>query len=182
MTAPAPAAPKPSAANRRTVLGLARALLPLLAIVLVVAWLRQPGGSEVPTVDPGPDLAYAARIAPYDLLAPTGLPAGWRATSSKVDAPQGEGRTPVTLTVGYLTPAGKYAGLTETDRRTADVQGADLAGATAAGSTRAGGRTWQRYRTTRGETALLLVADRLTLLITGSAPDEDLAALAGSLR
>lgn len=163
----------------RTFTGLLRALLPSVAVVLFLVWWQRGDAQPVPTVDPAPDIAYAKRISPTPLPAPGSLPAGWRATSSRVDAPSGEGRSPVTLTIGYLTPAERFAELVVSDRPAGRVIQESAPGATADGTGPAG---FDRYRTARGEPALVSQRGAVTILVTGDAPVEDLTLLAESVR
>jgi hypothetical protein len=163
----------------RTVFGLLRALLPSLAVVVFLVWWQRGDTRPVPTVDPAPDIAYAKRISPTPLPAPGSLPAGWRATSSRVDAPSGEGRSPVTLTIGYLTPAERFAQLVVSDRPVGRVLQDSAPGATQDGP---GPADFDRYRTARGEPALVSQRGAVTILVTGDASVEDLTLLAESVR
>ena len=149
-------------------------------MVLFLVWWQRGDARPVPTVDPGPDITYAKRISPTPLPAPGPLPAGWRATSSRVDAPSGEGRSPVTLTIGYLTPAERYAKLVISDRPVGRV----IAGLGARGH-RGRGRHRRASTATgpaRGEPALIAQRGAVTILVTGDASVEDLTLLAGSVR
>ena len=158
------------------------ALLPLVAvIVLLVLWQRgQP--QPVATVDPAADVAYARRVSPVPLPAPTGLPAGWRATSSRVEAPSPTGRGPVTLAIGYLTPAGGFAQVVVSDQGVEAVLRQWAAGAVRDGTAPVGAASWERYRATRDEVVLVSRVGRATVLVTGDASGADLALLAGSVR
>jgi uncharacterized protein DUF4245 len=164
------------------VAGLLWSLLPVLAVLLFVVWWQQGEARPVPTVDPGPDVAYAQRAAPVRLPGPGPLPAGWRATSSRVDAPSGVGRSPVTLDIGYLTSADRFARLVVSDQSAATVLRERVPGATRDGSAAIGAASWDRYRTGRGEAALVTRVGAATVLVTGDAPADDLARLAGSVR
>ena len=163
----------------RTVVGLLRALAPSLVVVLLLVWWQRGDAQPVATVDPGPEIAYAQRISPTPLPAPGALPDGWRATSVRVDAPSGEGRSPVTLSVGYLTPADRFAQVVVSDRPAGRVLQDAAPGSTAAGPGPAG---FTRYRTGRGETVLVAERGPVTVLVTGDAPDEDLTRLAQTVR
>ncbi len=157
--------------------------MPLLLLILLAAWLRQPGGQKVTQVDPGPQIAYAKRLATFPVLAPTGLAPGWRPTRSGVDAPADPTRGPVTLRIGYVTPSGQFAALVETGRQPPAVVTDEVPGSVPAGTVAVGGRTWQRYRTPRGEIALVgQPAAGLTALTTGSASLDELVGLARALR
>jgi Protein of unknown function (DUF4245) len=163
----------------RTFVGLLRALVPSLVVVLFLVWWQRGDALPVPTVDPASDIAYAMRISPTPLPAPGSLPEGWRATSSRVDAPSGEGRSPVTLSIGYLTPAERFAQLVVSDRPVGRVIEDSAPGATEDGAGPAG---FDRYRTARGEPALIAQRGVVTILVTGDAPMEDLVRLAESVR
>ncbi|GAB3356661.1 DUF4245 domain-containing protein [Modestobacter lapidis] len=182
-----PAAVPPPATSRAaafTPANMVRSLLPLTVLILVivgVTTLRQNPADPVREVDPGPSISLAAERAGYPLLVPQGLPDGWRPTSVRTDAVDGAAGDPVTLEIGWLTPAEQYAGFVISDRRDADPLDDVLADATDAGTTQIGGVTWDRRTTERGETALTRTEGPVTLLITGSAPDEELAALAAAV-
>ena len=163
----------------RTFVGLMRALLPSLVVVLVLVWWQRGDARPVPTVDPGPEIAYAQRISPTPLPAPVGVPDGWRATSARVDAPSGEGRSPVTLSIGYLTAAERFAQVVISDRPVGRVLGDAAPGSTADGI---GPEGFTRYRTGRGEPVLVAERGAVTVLVTGDAPVEDLTLLAEAVR
>lgn len=166
----------------RTFLGLLRALVPALAILLFLVWWQRGEPQPVSTVDPTADIAYAQRVSPVPLPVPSGLPADWRATSTRVDAPAGEKRSPVTLTIGYLTGSQKYAEVVIGDRPVASVLRGAVPGATRDGSAPVGAASWDRYRTARDELVLVSQVGRATVLVTGDAPEADLTRLAASVR
>lgn len=183
-----PPAAVPSPAESRlakfTMANMLRSLLPLTAIMLVVVGvtaLRQNPEDPVRDVDPGPSIALAAERAGYPLLVPQGLPEGWRTTSVRTDAVDGAPGDPVTLEIGWFTPAEEYAGYVISDGDDVDPLDDVLDDATDDGTTRVGGVTWDRRTTERGETALVRTEGTATLLVTGSAPDEELEALAGAV-
>jgi hypothetical protein len=175
--------PRARRAPGRSFTGLLRALLPVLAVLLFVVWWQRVDPTPVASVDPGPDIAYAQRISPVPLPGPWELPAGWRATTSRVDAPAGEGGGgPVTLTVGYLTPADRYAEVVVGDQVPVVLLRDRVAGAARRGSTPIGAASWDRYESTRGEPVLVRRIGAATVLVTGDASDTDLATLAGAVR
>jgi len=185
---PPAAAPAPSAAASRaakfTSANMVRSLLPLTVLMLVIVWvtsIRQNPEDPVRDVDPGPSIALAAERAGYPLLVPQQLPSGWRTTSVRTSAVSGGPGDPVTLEIGWLTPAEEYAGYVISDGRGVDALDDVLDGATGDGTTRLGGVTWDRRTTERGETALTRTEGPATLLVTGSAPDEELETLAAAV-
>jgi hypothetical protein len=184
-TPSSPASPAPSAADSRaakfTSANMVRSLLPLTVLMLVIVWvtgIRQNPEDPVRDVDPGPSIALAAERAGYPLLVPQELPAEWRTTSVRTDAVDGAAGDPVTLEIGWFTPAEQYAGFVISDGEDVDALDDVLDDATEDGTTQLGGVTWDRRTTERGETALTRTEGPATLLVTGSAPDEELETLA----
>jgi Protein of unknown function (DUF4245) len=179
--APSPAIER---ANRLSAANMVRSLAPLVVIcLLIVGWVtfRQSGEERVLVVDPSTTVRLAAERAAYPLVAPTGLPDGYRPTSARTDAGgAGEG-DPVTLEIGYLTPSEEFAGFVVSDDRGADPVAAVLGGAEEAGTAEIDGERWTRSTTAEGETALHREADGVTVLVTGSAPDEELETVAAAV-
>jgi hypothetical protein len=162
-----------------------RSLLPLVVIcLLVVGWqaFRSSGDVGVRTVDPSTTVQLAAARAGYEVLVPTDLDESYRPTSARTDAGgAGEG-DPVTLEIGYLTPSEEFAGFIVSDDRRADPVAAVLDGAEDRGTVDVGGEAWTRSTTVEGETALTRESGGVTVLVTGSAPDEELRTVADSVR
>jgi hypothetical protein len=181
------AEPSPVAvrAARFNAANMARSLLPLVVIVLlVVGWnaFRQDGVDPVQTVDPSSTVQLAASRASYPLVVPTGLPKGYRPTSARTDAGRAREGDPVTLQIGYVTPSGRFAAFVESDDPRADALTAVLNGAQQRGTVDVGGASWTRSTTRRGETALSTRSGSLTGVVSGSASEKELAAMAGSVR
>lgn len=181
MSQPAPAEIGQSTGPSRlgkTVGDMARSLLPLLAIVLIVVWVRSPGGPVVHVIDPSEDLRAATEVAPYPVISAHGLPTGWQPTSSHLTQPA---TRVVTVEVGYLSPAGRYARYAESNLGLADFIDAQIPGSTPAGAATVQGRSWQRYATGSGEIALVLPGRQVSLLVTGDAGLAELTTLAAAL-
>ena len=172
-------------AHRMSFANMLRSLLPLVLICLViVGWttFRQSGDVGVRTVDPSSTVQLAAARAGYQLLVPTGLDERFLPTSARTDAGDAREGDPVTLQIGYLTPSEEFAGFVVSDDRDADPVAAVLDGAEDRGTVDVGGESWTRSTTVNGETALTREADGVTVLVTGSAPDEELETVARSVR
>ena len=165
----------------RSFAGLLWSLLPIVAVVVLLVLWQRGSPSPVTSVDPGPDVAYAQRVSPVPLPAPGPLPGTWRATSSHVDAPAGPKRSPVTLTIGYLPDENRFAQVVIGDRPVAALLAATEPGSTAEGTVPVGSARWQGYRTERGEQVLAATVGRAGVLVTGDAPQKDLAVLAASV-
>lgn len=184
----APPTPTPSPAieraNRLSAANMLRSLLPLVLICLViVGWttLRQSGDTGVREVDPAGTVQLAAARASYPLVAPTGLSEGYRPTSARTDAGAAEEGDAVTLEIGYLTPDEEFAGFVVSDDRRAGPLAAVLDGAEGQGTVDVAGQEWTRSTTGRGETALSREIGEATVVVFGSAEDEELVTVAASV-
>jgi hypothetical protein len=180
-----PPSPAIERANRMNAANMLRSLLPLVVIcLLIVGWqsFRSSGDVGVRTVDPSTTVQLAAARAGYELLVPSGLDEGdYRPTSARTDAGgAGEG-DPVTLEIGYLTPSEEFAGFVLSDDREADPVAAVLDGAEDGGTVEIEGERWTRSTTAKDETALSREIDGVTVLVTGSATDEELETVAAAV-
>ena len=184
-TAQAPASPAVERANRMSAANMIRSLLPVVVIrVLLVAWqgFRASNEETVREVDPASTVQLAVARAGYAVLAPAGLPEEYRPTSARTDAGNASEGAPVTLEIGYLTPSEEFAGFTISDDARAQPLRAALDGATEDGSVDVGGEPWARVTTERGETALTREVGDVVLLVTGSAPEDELRTVAAAVR
>jgi Protein of unknown function (DUF4245) len=182
----APAAPSPAIerAGRMTAANMLRSMVPLVVIcLLIVAWtaFRQSGDAGVRTVDPSTTVQLAAARASYPLLAPSGLDEDYRTTSARTDAGNAGEGDPVTLEIGYLTPAEEFAGFVVSDDRRATPLADVLDGAEEQASVDIGGRSWTRSVTEAGETALSVEADGAIAVVFGSASDDELETVAAAV-
>lgn len=160
-------------------------MLRSLALVLLVVGLVFVFTVRDPPDDPGPEIGYRQQlaqtraVAPYDVLAPVGLGARWKATSAR----GGQDGGSVTWHLGLVSPAGDYAAVEQSDGPVRGFLDEHVAGAGRAGAVSVGGRTWQRLTGgTPDDHALLLPDPDVTTLVTGSASFDELRALARSLR
>ena len=99
-----------------------------------------------------------------------------------MDAPAGEKRSPVTLTVGYLTDENRFAEVVIGDRPVDLLLAATQPGSTADGTVPVGATRWQAYRTQRGEQLLATTIGKAGVLVTGDASGTDLTELAAAVR
>jgi hypothetical protein len=184
---PTPVEPAPAMqrAARMSAANMLRSLGPLVLLCLVIvgftSWRQQPD-ERVQTVEPASTVQLAAARAGYAVQAPAGLDRRFLPTSARTDAGNATPGKPVTLQIGYLTPARKYAGFVESDDPGAQAVHDALDGATPHGSVDIAGTPWTKSTTKRGETTLSRTAGTVTLLVTGSAGEQELATIAGSLR
>lgn len=178
---PASQAPVPGGRNP-SVADLLRSLVPLTALILLVVWLYSPNeGNPITVVDPTSELAYAATLAGFEVLAAQDLPAGWRPTSAVLSPRDAVG--PYTVRVGYVSPQDEFAQVVQTDRDRADLLEDVLgSGVVTVGPVDVGGVAWDGLRTADGETALVRAEAASTVLVTGSAPLDVLRELAAALQ
>ncbi|MGY2082639.1 DUF4245 domain-containing protein [Blastococcus sp. SYSU DS0539] len=180
-----PPSPAVERANRMSAANMLRSLLPLVVIcLLIVAWVtfKNDAGDPVREIDPSTTVQLAQSRADYAVLVPDGLGEGYRPTSARTDAGNAAEGDSVTLQLGYVTPSGGYAGFVVSDDPDADAVDAVLDAATADGEVSLDGAQWTRSTTERGETAFSRVVDGVTLVVTGSADDDELAAVATAVR
>ena len=185
-TVEVPPAPSPAVerANRMSASNMLRSLLPLVVICLVlVGWqsLQEKADEGVRVVDPSSAVQLAAARASYPVPVPTGLGKDYRPTSARTDAGNADQGDPVTLEIGYLTPSDEFAGFVVSDDRSAAPLTAVLGGAKEQGTVELGGSTWTLETTQRGETALVRETDGMTVVVSGSAGDEELETVAAAV-
>jgi hypothetical protein len=164
-------------------LGLVFVFIAVLLFVSPARSLVLPGhGHKVQTVSYSDEVRAATRLTAGAVLEPVGLPHGWQPTSARVGGGNGD---PMTLHIGYVTPAGEYAALEESDGPAAGFLRGLLgkAGArTVDGTVTVGSAAWQVRHDAKGELALTRTAGGLTLVVTGGAKQAELESLAGALR
>jgi uncharacterized protein DUF4245 len=182
------AVPPPPAVDRMqrfTAANMLRSLLPLVLICLVLvgfAALQQNPEDPVREVETASAERAASELAGYRLLVPRGLSDQWRPTSVRTNAGQASAGDPVTLQIGFYTPAEAFAQYVVSDDQRAGALTEVLNGAADDGSEQLAGETWQRLTTERGETALTRTEGTATMLVTGSASDDELHTLVTALQ
>ncbi len=175
------AAPTAGRRARQSLRDMALSLAVILGIVAVVLLFQERGGRAVKAVDTAPVYAGARHVAAFPVRTPAGLPTGWRPTSARIERSD-SGR--VTLRVGFVTPAGRYAQLVEADLSRGQLLGQELAaGVRPVGSVRVGATTWQRFPGAQaGDSAIVTTEKGVTFIVSGSAGLGELEMLAESLR
>lgn len=181
MTETATPSAAPPARRRPGLVDMAISLGLLLAIIGVVLFVQQRDDKAIKVIDPSGAYAGARNVATYEVRTPQGLPSGWRPTSARTERPAA-GR--LTLRVGFVTPAGEYAQLVESDLPRDQLITAELAeGAAPRGSVMVGSDTWQQFPAPRkGDRVIVRTEGAVTFVISGSAGLDELKILAASLR
>ncbi|HET7312322.1 MAG TPA: DUF4245 domain-containing protein [Mycobacteriales bacterium] len=173
-----PARPLKTFSDMARSLGLMAVVIAALLLLGPARTLIFPGAATMKPVDFSDQVSAFGKVA-GSVLAPVGVPRDWRANAATFGSHGHIAR----LHVGFATPGSRYAGLDETNGSAApliaDVLGAR--GSAVTGTTTIGGETWQLRRSDRGEEALTATTGGLTVVVTGSATDEQLRMLAGSL-
>jgi hypothetical protein len=155
----------------------------LLSAVFIVA-VPMDHASSPPAVSYRADLATMTRTAPYQVLAPAGLPRSWSPVNSGVAIGGANGPGTVTWRLGFVTASGTLAALEETNAAARPFIRRMTNSGTASPPVTIGGRTWAASVTSgRGQRSLAVTtAAGVTLVITGNASPAQLRTLAAALR
>ncbi|MDT0320997.1 DUF4245 domain-containing protein [Streptomyces millisiae] len=183
-----PAGERPAARSRQRLrLQTIRNMVLSMAIICLGAFAMYFFIPHDESIDPVREVEYdvaastAARVAPYELLAPEGLPEDWRATSVRYE-PQGE--FGATWRLGMMNPEDEYVALAQSDAVVGGpepflasvTQNAEDTGETVS----AAGRDWARYEGDRYD-ALVLQEPEVTTVVFGTAATDRLVAFAEAL-
>ena len=166
---------------RQTVRDMVLSMLVVLgAVLLLVAPWNWRTPDPVKEVDAAPVIAGAREAYDWPVLAPAGLPAGWRATSARIET-AGDGQPVVVL--GYVSPATEYVGLQQSPTAITDfVSTVTLKGVQADDVTIAGD-TWTRYvNPDETRRSLVRTADGITYVVTGTGPWAEVEGFTAKLR
>lgn len=184
-TGSTPPPPPTDRAARLNAANMLRSLAPLVLIALLIVGyqaFKSSGETNVHPIDPTSTERLAAEQAGYPVVAPAGLPAGYRPTSARTDADPDRRGQPVTLQIGYVTPSQEFAGFVVSDDRKAEAVTSVLDGAAEQGTVELAGTSWTRSRNARGETVLSRTAGNALMLVSGSAPERELETVARAVR
>lgn len=162
-----------------------RAVFTCLLIIAAVIVVVPPEHASAPSqVSYARDLARLTRVARYPVVAPGGLPRGWRPDSSVLTLGGANGPRTATWQLGYMTPSGHDAALEETDASPAAFVRRMTNSGTSEPQARVSGRAWNvAWTAGRGQRSLYYTSQAgVTVVVTGNATWPELRALAGSLR
>ncbi|MFI0351557.1 DUF4245 domain-containing protein [Actinomadura sp. 9N407] len=163
--------------------GFTLAMAACLALVGMIYLITPRSDEEVlPTVDYGTQLWAMSSDAPYTVYAPEGLPAGWRATSSRMHG-LGTGG-PVAWHLGFVTPSDEYAALEQSNEKPSAYIPRMTNIKKSIGTRQVNGVAWtQHHRKDKKAYSLVrTLPEGPTLVVTGTASFDELAVLAGALR
>ena len=164
---------------------LALIVIPLAVIAII--FTNVPDEAPVEEVDWKPVLATARQQAPYEVLAPTNLPEGWRATRVNwvpLGRPylNGEASPRNLWQIGFLTPQEVYIDLTQGDMRAQEMVDQQSREGTPDGNSVIAGLTWQRLVSPDGRTrSLVLRGPATTAIVSANLPYDALEAYATTL-
>lgn len=157
---------------------LSMAVVTGVVVLMVLPWNRG-NPDPVHVIDATPVVQGARSTESWQVLAPQGLPAGWRATSARISTAS-DGQDIVHL--GYLTPATAYVGLEQSATKALTFVSESTVDGKQTGTAEVGGRTWQRYEAPDGlHRSLARAADGVTYVVTGTAEWSQLELFARSL-
>lgn len=157
-----------------------RSILVIGALILALAgvgyWFQIKPDTSTPAVDYVAAAQAARGVADFDILVPSALPKGWKATTVRYDAGvRGQWH------LGVITDKGAYIGLEQSglgQQRAVEKFAPDTK---AKGTAHIGGFAWQLRQSDRGETSLVRVEDDITVIVTGTAAKPVIEEYAGSL-
>ena len=156
-----------------------------LVVGFGIALLPHRRQHSVHPIDYVADLAVFAHRAPFPVLAPQPVPAGWQVTSFRTAVKAAPGQAEVHL--GLVTAAVHYAAIEETDGDAAAFLAAQAIGARSAGVITVGTADWQVLRAASDVVSLARTSGGVTVVLTGgttkagAATLDELRLLAGSL-
>ncbi len=156
-----------------------------LSLVLIVAAAgviyvfvpHDDSGDPVRAVDYRVELATARRAAPYQVVAPAGLGADWKATSVSYEGDDG-----ANWHLGFLDPDGKYVAVEQSTAPAKTYLPDVTQDAKNTGRTETvAGQEWQHWTGDKYD-ALVLKSEGSTTVVTGSAPTARLVEMAAALK
>jgi len=165
---------------------LAVIMLPLLLITLL--FTHNVGHPPVIVLDWRPVVAKARAQSPYPVLAPTDLPADWRATQAnwvRTGEPflNGEPAVRNIWQLGFLAPDGTFIGLDQGDGKPEEFVKDQSQSGLSDGTSVVGGKTWQRLASENNRTrSLVLSSPAVTTLVVGDTSYAALESYAATLR
>lgn len=148
-----------------------------LAGVIYIFVPHDDKADPIKAVDYRVELATARRAAPYPVAAPAGLSKEWKPTSVSYEGQAGAG-----WHLGFLDPDRKYVAVEQSTSPAKKYVPEVSHDAKNTGRThQVAGEAWQYWEGPKYD-ALVLHAEGVTTVVTGSAPTERLAEMAAALK
>lgn len=148
----------------------------ITAAVVLIAPRRH--YEAVRVIDYSGDLAAARTHAPYHVLAPEGLPDGWRATSVRYATKDGA----TMWHLGFISPADEYVGIEQSDGPAELWIRQQTHGGRVESRVPINGQDWTvRYQPDKELRSLAITQDGVTTVVAGLASVPTLTELAGAL-
>ncbi|WP_440068348.1 DUF4245 domain-containing protein [Streptosporangium sp. OZ121] len=149
------------------------------AVGLFLLVTPQSRTEHIPRVDYSIALADLRRTAPFQVWAPEPVAAGWVPNSSRNTNVNGV----TTWRLGFATAKRFHAMLAQSNEKPAAGFANRLSNtSTVTGTVQINGVTWeQRLREDKNQRSLVRFLPDVTIVVTGTAPWDELSALAGSL-
>jgi hypothetical protein len=163
------------------------ALIVIPLVVIAIIFTNTPDDHPVKEVDWKPVLATARKEAPYEVLAPTNLPEGWRATRVTwvpLGEPylNGEASPRNLWQIGFLSPDDVFVDLNQGDARPQELVDQQSRAGTPDGNSVIAGQMWQRLVSADGRTrSLVLRGPSVTTVVSADLPYEALEAYVSTL-
>lgn len=156
---------------------LSMMVITALAGVIYIFVPHDDKAGPVRAVDYRVELATARRAAPYPVAAPAGLSKDWKPTSVSYEGQAGAG-----WHLGFLDPDGKYVAVEQSTSPAKKYVPEVSQDARNTGRTReVAGEAWQHWEGPKYD-ALVLHAEDVTTVVTGSASTERLTEMAAALK
>ncbi|HTW19886.1 MAG TPA: DUF4245 domain-containing protein [Mycobacteriales bacterium] len=160
--------------------------LGLVGIIVGVSLIFVPGllhpskSQRYQAVDYSDYVSGFRQLTGKSALVPRGLPSGWAANGATLVG----SATTAHLHIGWATPGSKYAGLEESVAPAAGFVQSVLGVPSSASTTAAvlADQTWRTTQSKVGEYSLFRTVHGITVVITGSASDQELDQLAASVQ
>ncbi|MFF8591110.1 DUF4245 domain-containing protein [Streptomyces sp. NPDC015220] len=166
--------------KQKTVRGVV-ASLGVTVLAAGVVYLFVPHDDRAPdvkAVDYRVELLTARRAASYPVAAPEGLPDGWKATSVRYRADQGD-----LWHLGFQDPEGQYVAVEQSTQKRKDfIADASQGGHATKVTQEIGGRTWTRYTGGRYDALVHEDAKGSTTVVAGTAGFDRLTSMAQALQ
>ncbi|MDJ0342717.1 DUF4245 domain-containing protein [Streptomyces sp. H10-C2] len=168
--------------GKQTVRDLVLSMVVIGAVVAVIYVFipHDPNADPVKPIGFQSELSQARRDAPFPVAAPEGLGKDWRATTVTYNA---KDAAAIEWHLGFVDPQNEYAAVEQGNAPAAKfiTEKSKKAVRDGARTVTAGGVTWDRYKGPKYN-ALVRVEKGVTTMITGTAPDDQLAELAAALK